>query len=121
MSLTHLIDTYCASWSSDNAQQRRALLLSVWSDGATYTDPTVHAIGAEELLAHITGIQSKHPGARIVRTSNVDVHHDLARFAWMFVMPDGSSLPEGLDIAFFDAEQKRLTRIIGFFGVLTPV
>lgn len=118
MPLAHLIDTYCAAWSSENAQQRRALLLPIWSDGATYTDPTVHAIGSEELLAHIAGIQSKLPGARILRTSKVDVHHDVARFAWKFVMPDGSSLPEGLDIAFLDAEQKRLTRIVGFFGLL---
>ena len=121
MSLTHLIDTYCTSWSSQNEQQRRALLLPILSDDATYTDPTVHAIGAEELLAHIAGIQSKLPGARIVRTSMVDLHHGVARFAWKFVMPDGASLPEGLDIAFLDTEQKRLTRIIGFFGLLPPV
>ncbi|MBY3217741.1 nuclear transport factor 2 family protein [Rhizobium laguerreae] len=120
MPLTRLIDMYCAAWSAETAQQRRALLLSVWSDGATYTDPTVHAIGAEELLVHIAGIKRKHPGAQIRRTSNVDVHHDVARFAWKFEMPDGSSLPEGLDIAVLDAEQKRLTRIIGFFGLLRP-
>jgi hypothetical protein len=121
MPLTHLIDKYCASWSAVNADQRRTLLLSTLSDGATYTDPTVHAAGAEELLAHIAGIQTKHPGARILRTSNVDVHHGVARFAWKFVMPDGSSLPEGLDIAFLDAEQERITRIIGFFGLLKPI
>lgn len=120
MPLTHLIDTYCASWSATNAQQRRALLLSIWNDGATYTDPTVHAIGADELLAHIAGIQSKYPGARIERTSNVDVHHDVARFAWKFVMPDGSFSPDGIDIAFVDTKQNRLSRIIGFFGVLQP-
>jgi len=118
MSLMHLIDTYCASWSTENSEQRRALLLPILSDGATYTDPTVHAIGAEELLIHIAEIQGKHPGASIVRTSKVDVHHGIARFAWKFVMPDGSSLPEGLDIAFLDAEQVRITRIIGFFGSL---
>ncbi|RUU76500.1 nuclear transport factor 2 family protein [Mesorhizobium sp. M7A.F.Ca.MR.362.00.0.0] len=120
MPLTHLIDKYCASWSTENAGKRRVSLLSILSDGATYTDPTVHAVGAEELLAHIAGIQSEYPGACILRTSNVDVHHGVARFAWKFVMPDGSSLPEGLDIAFLDEEQKRITRIIGFFGLLKP-
>jgi hypothetical protein len=118
MPLTPLIDTYCAAWSGQDTQQRRALLLSIWSDGATYTDPTVHADGAEELLAHIASIQTKHPGARILRTSDLDVHHGIARFAWKFVMPDGSSFPEGLDIAFFDTSQKRISRIIGFFGQL---
>jgi hypothetical protein len=118
MPLTPLIDSYCAAWSRPDALQRRALLLPIWSDGATYTDPTVHAAGAEELLAHIAGIQIKYPGARILRTSDVDVHHGIARFAWKFVMPDGSSFPEGLDIAFFDSSQTRITRIIGFFGPL---
>lgn len=118
MSLTHLIDTYCAAWSTENAEQRRALLLPLWGDGATYTDPSAHADGAEELLAHIAGIQARYPGARVLRTSDVDVHHGVARFAWKFVMPDGSTLPEGLDIAFIDGDQRRITRIIGFFGTL---
>ncbi|MRX37109.1 nuclear transport factor 2 family protein [Aminobacter sp. MDW-2] len=118
MSLTLLVDTYCAAWSSESAAQRRDLLLSVWSDGASYTDPTVYAVGAEELLAHIAGIQARYPGARILRTSDVDIHHGVARFAWKFVLPDGKSPPEGLDIAFVDADQKRITRIIGFFGSL---
>ncbi len=118
MPLTDLIDSYCAAWSSEDAEQRRALLVPIWADGATYSDPTVHAAGAEELLAHIAGIQARHPGARITRTSDVDVHHGIARFAWRFVMPDGSSFPEGLDIAFLDPGQTRITRIIGFFGPL---
>lgn len=118
MSLTHLIDTYCAAWSTESAEQRRALLLPLWGDGATYTDPSAHADGAEELLAHIAGIQARYPGARVLRTSDVDVHHGVARFAWKFVMPDGSTLPEGLDIAFIDGNQRRITRVIGFFGTL---
>ncbi|MGX9123465.1 hypothetical protein [Mesorhizobium sp. BHscii] len=116
--MTLLIDSYCAAWSDESAERRRALLLPIWSDGATYTDPAVHATGAEELLAHIARVLAKHPGARILRTSDVDVHHGIARFAWKFAMPDGSSFPEGLDIAFLDAGQKRITRIIGFFGPL---
>jgi hypothetical protein len=118
MALTHLIDSYCAAWSDEDARQRRALLLPIWSDGATYADPTVHATGAEELLAHIARVLTRHPGARVLRTSDVDVHHGIARFAWKFVMPDGSSFPEGLDIAFLDSSQSRITRIIGFFGLL---
>lgn len=118
MPLTQLIDSYCAVWSAGEAAQRRALLLPLWGDGATYTDPTVHAVGADELLAHIAGVQAQQPGTRIVRTSAVDVHHGVARFAWRLTLPDGSSLPEGLDIAFLDPDQRRITRIIGFFGQL---
>ncbi len=91
--------------------------LGVWAPGATYTDPMVHAEGAEALLAHITGIHQQMPGARIARTSEVQVHHDVARFAWQFTLPDGSSLPEGLDLAIFDSAGK-IKRIVGFFGPL---
>jgi hypothetical protein len=116
MQLDLLIDRYCSAWSKDDAQERRALLLPIWSDRAIYTDPTIHAVGAEELLAHIANIHAKYPGVRISRTSDVDTHHGIARFAWKFVTPEGGALPDGLDIAFIDSSQKRIARIIGFFG-----
>ncbi len=118
MPLTDLIDTYCAAWSNESAEQRQALLAQVWADDAAYTDPAVDLAGAEALLAHIVAIRTRYPGARIVRTSEVDCHHGVARFGWRFVLADGSSFPEGLDIAFLDSSQTRITRIIGFFGPL---
>ncbi len=80
MSLTHLIDLYCAAWSKEDAEQRRALLLPIWSDGATYTDPTVHAAGADALLAHISGIQAKHRA-----------HASYGQAMWMFTMGSHAS------------------------------
>ncbi|MCO1654848.1 nuclear transport factor 2 family protein [Pseudonocardia humida] len=112
-----VIDTYCGAWSDPDPQRRRALLRSVWADGATYTDPTVHATGPDELLAHIDTVLARRPGAKVVRTSRVDVHHGLARFAWHVVQADGSTLPEGLDLAELTADG-RIRRIIGFFGPL---
>jgi len=117
MSQEATIDRYCEAWSDPDPAQRAAALADVWATGATYTDPMVHAEGAEALLKHIAGVHSQMPGARIVRTSEVQVHHDVARFAWQVTLPDGSSLPEGLDLAIFDAGGK-IKRIIGFFGPL---
>jgi hypothetical protein len=112
-----LIDTYCAAWSDPDPLRRREILSTVWADGATYTDPTVHAAGVDELLAHIAGVVAQRPGANVVRTSRVDLHHGLARFAWHVELPDGSALPEGLDLAELTADG-RIGRIIGFFGPL---
>jgi hypothetical protein len=81
MPLTPLIDSYCAAWSTESAQQQRELLLPIWSDGATYTDPTVHATGAEELLTHIAGIQNKYPAPV-----------SCARVTWIFIMGSHASL-----------------------------
>jgi hypothetical protein len=114
-----LIDTYCAAWSDPDPSRRREILGTVWAEGATYTDPTVHAAGLDALLAHIEGVVTQRPGAKVVRTSRVDLHHGLARFAWHVQLPDGSTLPEGLDLAELSADG-RIGRIIGFFGPLSP-
>lgn len=113
-----LIDTYCEAWSDPSSERRSALIDSVWAPGATYTDPAVHANGSAELLAHIARVLARRPGARVVRTSEIDAHHGIARFAWQVVNADGSTLPEGIDIAFLSADTSRIERIIGFFGPL---
>lgn len=116
--LSTLIDRYCEAWQDMDAARRRSLLASVWADGATYTDPNVHASGADELLAHIASVVSRRPGAKVVRTSAVDAHHGVARFAWQLVQADGTRLPESLDIAWISSDGRRIERIIGFFGPL---
>ena len=118
MDVAALIDRYCEVWSEPHVHTRAELLASVWAAHATYTDPSVHAANAEELLAHIAKVQARRPGARVVRTSNVDVHHNIARFAWHVVQADGTALPEGVDIAVIAAEGTRIERILGFFGPL---
>lgn len=118
--LDQAIDIYCAAWSDPDPARRRAHLSEVWADDATYTDPTVHAVGIDALLAHIAGVVARRPGARVLRTSRVDVHHDLARFAWHVVLADATTLPEGLDVAELTADG-RICRIVGFFGPLDSV
>jgi len=117
--MTHeaTIDRYCEAWSDPDEARRAAALADVWAPGATYTDPMVHAVGAEALLQHIAGVHGQMPGARIVRTSELQTHHDAGRFAWQVVLPDGNSLPEGLDLVLFDGNGK-IVRIVGFFGPL---
>jgi len=111
-----LIDTYCQVWCEPNEERRAELLQEVWADSATYTDPTVHTQGATELLAHISKVLARRPGSRVIRTSKVDIHHGIARFAWRAVEANGNELPEGIDIAFISFEGTRIERIVGFFG-----
>ena len=118
MNAEDLVDIYCSVWSEADPQRRRLLLRQVWADGATYTDPTVHARGEDELLSHIAGVLEKRPGSRVVRASQMDVHHGLARFAWRAIGADGAELREGIDIAFISADGAKIERIIGFFGPL---
>ena len=54
------------------------------------------------------------PGAKVVRTGAVDAHHDLARFEWHVVQPDGKVLRRGIDIAQLSTDGK-IRRMMGFF------
>lgn len=116
-SLEQLIDAYCAAWSEYNPARREELLREVWDEQATYTDPRADVQGIAELSALIGKVLAGRPGAKVVRTSVVDEHHGLARFAWRVVQADGTLLPEGIDFAEITSDGK-LRRIVGFFGPL---
>jgi len=116
--LNRLIDRYCEAWRDMDAVERKTLIESLWSEDGTYTDPSVHARNATELLAHIEKVVSRRPGARVERISAIDMHHRVARFAWQLVQPDGTRLPEGLDVAWISQDGTRIERIVGFFGPL---
>ncbi len=118
MNPDELIDTYCLAWSHPDSTERARLLTSVWAEGATYTDPRIHATCASELLAHIGRIQAQRRGAQVLRTSRVDVHHHAGRFTWHVRLPDGATLPEGIDFVELAADGRSIKRVIGFFGPL---
>jgi hypothetical protein len=78
--------------------RRAALIDRVWASDATYTDPTVHTRGGEELLAHIARVHARRPGSKVERTSHVDLHHGVARFGWHAVDQAGAQLVHGIDV-----------------------
>ena len=116
--LDELIDRYCAVWNEPNVTRRAELLAQVWGDGATYTDPSVHAGSADELLTHIETVRARRPGVQVLRTSVIDAHHGVARFTWHVVQADGAVLIDGIDFAVLSADGRRIARIVGFFGPL---
>ena len=109
------IDTYCAAWNHPDPTQRRAILVKVWGDGASYTDPSVHAAGIDALLAHIGAVIARRPGVKVLRASHIDRHHDMALFAWRASHPDGTVLLDGVDFVELSDDGK-IRRIVGFFG-----
>ena len=121
VNLPEVIDRYCMAWSDPDPNRRVELLSAVWSPGATYTDPTVHAAGAEALLAHIERMQITRPGAHVLRSTQIDEHHGIARFGFQVIGTDGTILREGTDIAFISPDRKRIERIVGFFGATAGV
>jgi catechol 2,3-dioxygenase-like lactoylglutathione lyase family enzyme len=121
MDATEVIDRYCESWSDPDPARRAALLDQVWAAGATYTDPSVHAARAVELLAHIARVHARRPNSRVLRTTALDLHHGIARFAWKAVDATGATLIGGIDLAFLSVDGSKIERILGFFGRLKPM
>jgi hypothetical protein len=121
MDVTELIDRYCAVWSDADTSRRAALLAQVWAEGAAYTDPTVHAAGGAELLAHIERVLAKRPGSKVVRTSALDAHHDVVRFSWKAMDAAGNTLRDGIDLVVLSSDGAKIERIVGFFGELGPL
>ncbi|HEX2541390.1 MAG TPA: nuclear transport factor 2 family protein [Caldimonas sp.] len=114
--IEELVERYCRGWSDPDPRVRERLLRGALAADATYTDPQTDALTVEQLLAHIGGVLASMPGARIERTSAVDVHHEVGRFTWRLSLADGTALPEGTDFVEFDAGGERIRRIVGFFG-----
>lgn len=114
------IKMYCAAWSEPDTQRRLELLEKVWATNGTYTDPTSHVEGRKALADHIGGFMQRTPGAKIIATSHVDLHHSMFRFTWKFLGADGKTMSEGVDFGTLDAGGKIQT-IVGFFGATKPL
>jgi hypothetical protein len=106
-----------AAWNEIDPVKRDKILRPVWADDATYTDPTVHTVGRDALVAHIGTVCARFPGSAIVMTSGIDVHHNVLRFTWKRILADGTSRPEGIDFGEIASDGK-IQRIVGFFGPL---
>lgn len=113
--VTAVVDLYCQCWNEALPESRRALLEQIWSEDATYTDPTIHLVGVDQLNQHIGVVLEQSSGSRIVRTSEVDFHNSVLRFSWHKELSSGVILPEGTDFGEI-GENGMLTRIVGFFG-----
>ncbi|ASP31886.1 hypothetical protein [Labrenzia sp. VG12] len=118
MTLEETIDIYCAAWSERDPAYRRELLDRVVTIDIRYTDPETDVRGRADLVDHISGVLAGRVGAKIVRSSGIDAHHDMARFAWRLVKADGTALPDGLDIVSIDEQSGKLKAVLGFFGPL---
>ena len=115
-----LVDRYCEGWSASTPTERERILRSVLHGDARYCDPRCEPLPLEALLRHIDKVHATRPGARVLRTSAVDMHHGHARFQWHVRLPDGRSLPESLDIVELTDDHNHILRITGFFGPLPP-
>ena len=110
-----IYDTYIDMWNAADADERAALIEKAWATDARYRDPLLEADGYDGLSEMVATVHAHYPGHVFRRTTGVDLHHDVARFGWELVAPDGNVFVGGIDVATL-ADDGRLRSITGFFG-----
>lgn len=117
MTIEDVIAEYSAAWSETDPAARRAMLARTVVEDVPYCDPGAQVVGIDALGEVIAGVQGQFPGAVLLRTSEVDNHHDCIRFSWRFVDPAGEPLLDGIDVCTV-ADDGRIASFTVFFGPL---
>ena len=111
------VDTYLAALNETDAERRAELVARTFTTDGTYVDPLQAVEGHGGIDAMVAGVHAAYPGHTFRRTTEIDGHHDLLRFGWELVGPDGSLTVAGIDVADL-ADDGRIRAIRAFFGDL---
>jgi hypothetical protein len=115
-----MVDAHLSAYGEPDPTRRAELIERSWAaDGSLVDPPLDPASGHAALDALFATVQSHYPGHTFRRVTVVDVHHELARYGWEMVAPDGSVALAGTDVVELAADG-RLARVVGFFGDLAP-
>src|SRR3954470_24329670 len=93
-----VVDTYLAAWNETDADRRRSLVGSAWTEDGTYLDPLMSGAGVEEIAAMIGAAQAQFPGHRFALSAGPDAHNDVVRFSWSLTAGNGP-VASGQDFA----------------------
>jgi hypothetical protein len=115
--ITETVDTYLSAWNEPDVGTRAPLIEKAWATDGVLQDPPLEGEGHAGISAAADALHTHYAGHRFRRVSGVDTHHDMFRFAWELVGPDGAVAIAGLDVGQV-APDGRLQRITGFFGDL---
>jgi hypothetical protein len=108
------IDAYLQAYSEPDDDRRRELIERAFAPDATLADPPFDAAGHDALHATFGAVLDQYPRHRFRRVSDVDAHHDAARYRWQMVGPDGTIAFAGTDVVRFD-DAGKIASVVGFF------
>jgi SnoaL-like domain len=112
-----MVDTHLRAYCEPDPATRADLLAAVWAPTGTLIDPPFDGEGLDAIAAMVDVVLTHYAGHTFRRTTAIDAHHAFGRYEWELVGPDGDVAVTGTDIVEID-DDGRLTRIIGFFGLL---
>jgi hypothetical protein len=107
-----IAEDYIAFWNAAEPARRRALFESGWRPGASYADPLMRGVGAEEIARLVAGAQAQFPGFRFRLKGAPDGHGEFVRFAWELGPEGVAATIEGSDV--LRLKDGRIAEVIGF-------
>ena len=110
--ITSVVDTYLEAWNETDADRRRELVASTWTEDGTYLDPLMSGAGIDQINAMIGAAQAQFPGHSFSLAAGPDTHNDVVRFSWTLAA-DGNAVASGQDFATL-AEDGRFRSVTGF-------
>jgi hypothetical protein len=108
-----IAERYIDLWNETDAQSRKKLIASAWTEDATYVDPMMKGQGHAEIDALIGAVHQRFPGFSFVLAGAVEGHNDRVRFSWTLGAPDAGPIAHGTDFGFVAADG-RLESVTGF-------
>jgi hypothetical protein len=115
--LSTTIDTYLEAYCEPDAAKRDGLVAKAWAENGELLDPPLEAAGRTAISGLADVVNTHYPAHTFRRTSGIDTHHDVARYAWELVAPDGTVAVTGVDTVELN-DHGQLVRVVGFFGDL---
>lgn len=109
-----LVERYIEIWNESDPDARRTSIAGFWAEDGAYTDPLADVRGHEAISELVGAVQAQMPGMRFRALGDPDGHHDVVRFRWELVAPNGGeAVAIGADVALTDADG-RVSRVVGF-------
>ena len=108
-----IAERYIDVWNETDAQNRKRLIASAWTEDALYVDPLMKGQGHGEIDALIGAVHERFPGHRFVLKGDADGHGDRVRFTWTLGAADAAPIAQGTDFGIVAADG-RLKSVSGF-------
>jgi len=104
---------YIASFNETDGSRRRELLGELYTEDVRYTDPAHDLVGRDAIDEFISGTQERFAGYVFSLGSDVDAHHNQARFQWHATAP-GAAEPAYIGFDVLVADNGRVRNVYGF-------
>jgi hypothetical protein len=108
-----IAENYIRLWNETDADNRKKLIASAWTEDALYIDPMMKGQGHSEIDALIGAVHERFPGHRFVLKGAADGYGDRLRFTWTLGAEGAAPIVQGTDFGVVTAEG-RLKSVSGF-------